>query len=157
MTRPPGIIHLAENRIRPVRVDKYVQLMSTDSIALYEELTGVRLGYDLGPLKAALRPSGRVECALPPPRLPPGAPAPVHALFEAELRDPRPESPHHVHLATVQAEAVRSHPLRSAATQPSRDRAMRRMRPRDRRARRQAAAMKPVRTRMARDGHLLRT
>ena len=98
---------LAENRIRPVRVDKYVRLMSTDSIALYEELTGVRLGYAPGPLKAALPPSDRVECALPPPRLPSGAPAPVHALFEAELRDPRPEGPSHVHLATVQAEAVR--------------------------------------------------
>jgi hypothetical protein len=96
---------LAENRIRPVRVDKYVQLMSTGSIALYEELTGVRLGYDPGPLKAALPPSGRVECALPL-RLPPCAPAPAHALFEAELRDPGPESPPHVHPATVQAEAV---------------------------------------------------
>ncbi len=28
------------------------------------------------------------------------------ALFEAELRDPGSESPPHVHLATVQAEAV---------------------------------------------------
>ena len=98
---------LAKNRIRPVRVDKYVQLMSTDSIALYEELTGVRLGYDPGPLKAALPPSDRVECALPPPRLPSGAPAPAHALFEAGLRDPGPESLPNVHLATVQAGAVR--------------------------------------------------
>ncbi len=38
---------------------------------------------------ACSAPSGRVECALPPPRLPPGAPTPVHALFETELRDPR--------------------------------------------------------------------
>jgi hypothetical protein len=97
---------LAENQIQPVRVNKYVQLMSTDSIALYEELTGIGLGYDPGSLKAALPPSDRVECALPPPRLPPGAPAPVHALFEAELGDPKPESPPHVHLS-VQAEAVR--------------------------------------------------
>ena len=52
---PDGVI--AEYRIRPVRVDKHVQLMSTESIALYEELTGVRLGYAPGPLKAALPPS----------------------------------------------------------------------------------------------------
>ncbi len=97
---------MAEGAIKPVRIGKNVQLMSTDSIALYEELNGVRLSYDPGPFKAALPPSGRVECALPPLRLPPGASAPVHALFEAELRDPGPESPSHVHLATVQAEAV---------------------------------------------------
>jgi hypothetical protein len=98
---------LAEDRILPVRVDKYVQLMSTDSIALYEELTGVRLSYDPGPLKTALPPSDRVECALPPLRLQPGAPAPAPALFEAELRDPRPESPSPTRVPTVQAEAVR--------------------------------------------------
>jgi hypothetical protein len=99
---------LAENRIRPARVKKHVQLMSTESIALYEELTGVRLGYAPGPLKAALPPSGRVECDLPPARLPLGAPSPVLALFEAEqLRHPEPESPPHVHPVNVQAETVK--------------------------------------------------
>ena len=131
--------------------------MSADGIALYEELTGVRLGYDPRPPKTAVSPSGRVECTLPPLRLPPGAPALVDALFEAELLDPRPESPPHVHLATVQAEAVR---LCIRCCQRPRSPyavgAMRRMRPRHRRSRRQAAAMKPVRTRMARDGHPLR-
>jgi hypothetical protein len=98
---------LAENQIRPVRVSKNVQLMSTDSIALYEELTGIRLGYDPGAFKAALPPSGRVECALPPRPLPPGAPTPADALFKAELRDAGPESPPHVQPAAVQAEATR--------------------------------------------------
>ncbi len=100
---------LAEDAIRPARLGKHVQLMSTDSIALYEELTGVRLGYDPGSLQAALRPSDRVECTLPPPRLPPGAaPAPAHALFGADrVGDPRRESLPDVHLSTVQAEDVR--------------------------------------------------
>ena len=87
--------------------EQRVILAAIHSSRLYEELNGVRLSYAPGPVKAALSPSGRVECTLPPSRPPPGVPAPAHALFEAERRDPGPESLPHVHLATVQAEAVR--------------------------------------------------
>jgi hypothetical protein len=54
---------LAEDAIRPVRLGKFVRLMSADSVTLYEELTGVHLQYDAGhPKGRALAPSARQEC-----------------------------------------------------------------------------------------------
>lgn len=54
---------LAEGVIRPVRLGKYVRLMSADSVTLYEELTGVHLQYDAGkPKSRALPPSAPQEC-----------------------------------------------------------------------------------------------
>ena len=75
---------LAAGYIRPVRLGKQVQLLSTASIGLYEELTGIRLSYNPGAAKAALWPSAPEECD----RLlsvPADAPAPVREWFEAEL------------------------------------------------------------------------
>lgn len=60
---------LAEDAIRPVRLGKFVRLMSADSVMLYEELTGVHLSYDAGhPKGRALAPSARQECDRPPPQ-----------------------------------------------------------------------------------------
>jgi hypothetical protein len=57
---------LAESAIRPVRIGKFVRLLSADSVALYEELAGMRLLYDAGnPKGPALAPSARQECARP--------------------------------------------------------------------------------------------
>ena len=54
---------LAEGVIRPVRLGKFVRLMSADSVTLYEELTGVHLQYDAGkPKSRALPPSAPQEC-----------------------------------------------------------------------------------------------
>ncbi|MDQ2812894.1 MAG: hypothetical protein M3Z75_13715 [Actinomycetota bacterium] len=58
---------LAEDAIKPVRIGKYVRLMSAGSVALYEELTGCRLQYDVRrPRGQALAPSTRQECGRPP-------------------------------------------------------------------------------------------
>lgn len=60
---------LAEDAIRPVKLGKFVRLMSADSVTLYEELTGVRLQYDAGqPKGRALAPSVRQDCDRPPPQ-----------------------------------------------------------------------------------------
>ncbi len=75
---------LAAGHIRPVRMGKRVELLSTASIGLYEELTGIRLSYNPSAAKALLWPSAPEECD----RLlsvPADAPAPVRAWFEAEL------------------------------------------------------------------------
>lgn len=53
---------LAAGHIRPVRLGKQVQLLSTASIGLYEELTGTRLSYSAGPAKIALPSSDPEEC-----------------------------------------------------------------------------------------------
>jgi hypothetical protein len=60
---------LAEDAILPVRLGKFVRLMSADSVTLYEELTGVRLQYDAGhPKGRKLAASTRQECDRPPPQ-----------------------------------------------------------------------------------------
>lgn len=56
---------LAEDAIKPVRIGKYVRLLAADSVALYEELTGRRLGYDPGQPKSEIAPSARQECGRP--------------------------------------------------------------------------------------------
>ena len=57
---------LAENAIKPVRIGKFVRLLAADSVALYEELTGRRLGYDPGQPKSQLTPSARQDCGRTP-------------------------------------------------------------------------------------------
>jgi len=57
---------LAEDAIKPVQLGKHVRLMSADSVALYEELTGRRLEYDAGqPKGRPLNPSARMDCDRP--------------------------------------------------------------------------------------------
>ena len=57
---------LAEDAIKPVRIGKHVRLMSADSVALYEELTGRHLEYDTGqPNARPLAPSARLDCDRP--------------------------------------------------------------------------------------------
>lgn len=57
---------LAEDAIKPVRLGKYVRLMSADSVALYEELTGRHLEYDAGqPKGRSLAASARLDCDRP--------------------------------------------------------------------------------------------
>ena len=74
---------LAAGQIRPVRLGRFVQLLSTVSISLYEELTGKPLSYDAGRPKMALAPSDRQECDRDF-RVPGNAPADLRAWFEAE-------------------------------------------------------------------------
>jgi len=75
---------LAAGYIRPVRLDKQVHLLSTASIALYEELTGTKLSYSPVATKGTLRPSAPEECDRQL-SVPADAPAPVREWFEAEL------------------------------------------------------------------------
>ena len=72
---------LAEDAIKPVRLGKFVRMLSADSIALYEELTGRRLEYDAGqPKGRPLTPSVRLDCGRPQSLPEMAAPAEQEAL-----------------------------------------------------------------------------
>jgi hypothetical protein len=90
------VIGLAEDAIKPVRIGKYVRLMSTGSVALYEELTGCSLRYDVQrPRGQALAPSARQECDRPPqpetitPATLAPAPEPILELGPRSETEPR--------------------------------------------------------------------
>lgn len=75
---------LADGQILPVLLHRNIQLLSTASLSLYEELTGQPLpSYNPGQPETALAPSARQECD----RLfqvPDNAPPSVRAWLEAE-------------------------------------------------------------------------
>jgi hypothetical protein len=79
---------LAAGTIRPVRYGRYVWLLSTASIGLYEELTGTRLTYEAGqPRGRQLPPTLRQECyRLLPMQPPESAPPTVRDWFERETQ-----------------------------------------------------------------------
>jgi len=62
-----AVAHMADGTIRPVVHGKYVRLVKADGIALYEEMTGVRLQpYNPGrPVTRALAPTAEALCVRP--------------------------------------------------------------------------------------------
>lgn len=68
-----AVARMAAGVLKPVTVGRYVRLVPTAGITLYEEMTGVRLTYDPGhPVRRALPRAAEDPCPRAPLPVPPG-------------------------------------------------------------------------------------